>query len=207
MPRFAFAYAGEILKKITVKHLKFWQLHRLLKNEYLRHFPREERKPYTTIMQLVLRRCYDGYGLYQGNKLCAYALVMKNRGDVLLDYFAVQEDLRGQGVGTKFLNMLCHMFLQRGHTVFAEIEMEDESDPKERAAEKAARQKFYTDNGWQVTRASLTLFDVDYKIIVNGGSACSDREAKERVDSFYRTSIIAPVYKRKVFWHDLDDGE
>ena len=192
---------------MTVKHLSFLQLHALLNNEYRRHFPKQERKPYTTIMQLVLRRCYEGYGLFDGDRLCAYALVMKNKGDVLLDYFAVQEDLRGQGIGTEFLNRLCNTFLQRGQVVFAEIEMEEPGDTADRAAEKKARQKFYTDNGWQVTRASLTLFDVDYVIIAKSNCPCGDAQAKERVDDFYRTSIVPPVYKKKVFWHQMDDTE
>ena len=192
---------------MTVKRLKFLQLHRLLNNEYLRHFPKEERKPYTTIMQLVLRRCYEGYGLFEGEQMQAYALVMKNKEDMLLDYFAVQEQLRGQGIGTEFLNRVCDLFLKRGQTVFAEIEMESADDTADRAAEKAARCKFYTDNGWQVTKASLTLFEVDYKIIVRDSVPCSDQNAKERVDAFYRSSIIAPVYKKKVFWRQMADTE
>lgn len=192
---------------MTIKRMDIRNLHHLLKNEYRRHFPKEERKPYATIMQLVFQRRYEGYGMYDNGQLCGYALVMKHKGDVLLDYFAVQEDLRGRGVGTAFLNRLCDTFLQQGQVVFAEIEMEEPGDTADRAAEKKARQKFYTDNGWRATGASLTLFDVDYVIIEKSNTPCSDAQAKERVDGFYRTSIVSPVYKRKVFWHQIQDTE
>jgi len=187
---------------MTIKKLSFRQLHTLLRNQYLRDFPSCERKPYTTILGLYLRRCYFGYGIYSGGQMTAYALMMTGGDDALLDYFAVEPHLRGQGNGTAALGALCDHFQSRGCTVLAEIEIEEPDDAPGVALEKTKRRHFYQNCGWQISDAVVRLFDVNYQIIAKGSTPFSDTELRERVDAFYRAGIIGPVYRQKVFWRD-----
>ena len=71
-------------------------------------FPPSELRPYSSIKALYEGGNYMGYGLFEGEKLAAYAYFAKADGRpfALLDYFAVLPALRGNGLGSRFFTLL-----------------------------------------------------------------------------------------------------
>lgn len=128
-------------------------------------FPADELKPLTSILNLISQRLYEGFGLFEGTKLRAYAFLAHQEGGnvLLLDYLAVCEGFRGQDYGSQFLKMLknhCTDF--KG--ILIEIESlrtaKDEADLKIRTKRLA----FYERNGLVQTGVTANCFGVEFTI-------------------------------------------
>ncbi len=69
-------------------------------------FPPDELRPYSSMEYLLGLGMYRCFAFREQGKTAAYALLIHAEGAALLDYFAVDPSLRGQGVGTRFLSEL-----------------------------------------------------------------------------------------------------
>ncbi len=149
------------LKTLDLKALKGIHLKYMKKD-----FPPRELRPYFHMKALSRRDCYLCYGFYDGDRLLAYAclILQKSRTYALLDYFAVVEELRGQGIGSEFLRQLLP-----GIPVTNGLFVESEAvDSAKSAADLNTRQKrieFYLQNGAQLTTTNCLLFGVDYRLL------------------------------------------
>ena len=163
-----------------------------------RDFPSNELKPFSMIESLHNNGCYECYGFYrqEDDKLCAYAFMMADTdiNMLLLDYFAVCEELRGKGYGAMALRMLKQDFTTWNGIIF-EVEDDDTAESEEEAHVRRGRIAFYEKSGVVMTTERSHAFGVDYKLMVMN---LADRAAEEHVGHKI-TSVYKKMLPEKVF--------
>lgn len=129
---------------------------------YLNTFPKNERKPF----DLILEKCSNGSMqiisiLNDRNDFLGFAIIILNNDMVLLDYFAIAPESRGQNVGSTALKMLFERY--KNKRFILEIEnTEIESDNLE---ERKRRKAFYLKNGMSVMPYKVNLIGVEMEIL------------------------------------------
>lgn len=151
-----------------------WLRIRLL---YRQAFPRYERKPFAVIRRMHREGRTDVWLAEQNGHFAGLAATINGKDDVLLDYFAVSPKLRGQGVGSVFLQSLLGQYADRG--LFVEIEAADRDDP---TGEKQRRKQFYLRNGLEDMHVTVILFGVRMELLGRGCNLDFDGYRE-----FYRT--------------------
>ena len=137
-----------------------WLRIRLL---YRQAFPRYERKPFAIIRRMFREGRTDVWMAFQQGRFAGMAATINGGDAILLDYFAVQRALRGQGVGSVFLQALLEKYAGKG--LFVEIEAADRDDPD---GSKARRKAFYLRNGLEDMHVVAILFGVRMELLGRG---------------------------------------
>ncbi len=134
----------------------------------VRHFPADERKPVSSISRMTEEGRYAGYGLYRGKDaelLCyAFFTVMPGCRTILLDYFAVMEQYRSEGIGSYFLERMKHS-LTDCDGILIETENPDYAKDESERIIRNKRISFYEGNGAYFTDITAKIFGVHYKIL------------------------------------------
>lgn len=161
-----------------------------------RQFPPDELKPLRAVEELLRRGIYEVYGLWDGGRLIAYALLGCDPEHEfwLLDYYGVTPENQSAGWGSRFLRMLRERFPER--TVLIEVE-----DPAAVSAdpETAKRRiRFYERNGCRMTGVAVRLFGVEYLIMFLSDGDCPDERARRGMEAVYRGFLPKLVYRRFV---------
>lgn len=152
---------------------------------YQRSFPENERKPFSVIERKAAMGSVEILLLRESNKRAGFAITALSSDAVLLDYFAVAEQFRGQGIGTEAFWLLRDLY--SGKQFFLEIEEQDES--KEDCRERARRKKFYLRNGMSETGIHIELFGVPLEVL----SADPDIDY-DLCEQLYR-ELLGPAYR------------
>jgi len=171
------------------------------------HFPKAELKPIENVKKYLEQGLYIGYGFFENETLLAYALfflVPKER-KLLLDYYAVLEKYRNDGIGSAFLLSL-RTTLSCADGIY--IESED-PDFAKTGQEKEIREKriaFYQRNDAAFTGILSTLFDVPYRILYlpllkdEKQNTASDRipDFYQDINVIYHTMFSPNVYAKNI---------
>ncbi len=112
------------------------QLRQLYREHVARDFPPAERRPLSAILRLRRRGDYDTWGVFDGDALAAYAFLWRGADCALLDYLAVCRDARGQGYGTRALELVKGQY--GPVPLLAEVEAPERAAGGERPAPTAA---------------------------------------------------------------------
>lgn len=131
-------------------------------------FAKGEIKPLARILELRRQGKYFCYGLYAGEILAGYCfLVVSGEKDaVLLDYFAVSEKMRGQGLGSICLGLLKEEIgRQQLGTLILEVENPRFGKNEEEKFLRRRRIAFYMRNGMTLTPLRIFLYDVEYLVM------------------------------------------
>ena len=155
-----------------------WLRIRLL---YRRAFPRYERKPFQIIRRMRREGRTDLWLAEMDGHFAGLAATINAPDVILLDYLAVHEKRRSQGVGSAMLQALLQKYAGRG--LFVEIEAADRDDPD---GSKARRKTFYLRNGLSDMHVVAILFGVRMELL---GRGCEMDFDSYR--DFYRTSYNA----------------
>lgn len=131
-------------------------------------FPPDEIKPFAVIEEAWERDGYFACGFYEGTTLCAYAFLVADveKQVLLLDYFAVSRQRRGEGIGSRALGLLRETCGSWNALV---VEVEDDELPDTDEETRAARKRrisFYTNAGCLMSAVRSRLWGVDYRIMV-----------------------------------------
>lgn len=162
---------------------------------YLRAFPPSERKPFGKILSMAREGRTDIWTLRRDGKFAGLASTVNSADLVLLDYFAVKESLRGQGIGSAALRKLTRNYDGRG--LFVEIESTRENAPNQQ--EREHRKRFYEHCGMVPMGTEADVFGIRMELL---GVRCHlDFEGYR---SFYRDNYspwaaehIKPVEENK----------
>ena len=130
-----------------------------------RDFPPDELKPLSAIRQALEKGRYACYAAARGEAILAYAFFVKMDRRALVDYFAVKEELRGAGIGSRFLRELVAGPLRGMACALLEVE---DPDRARDGAERAARERrlaFYLRNGLRQTGVSAVVWHVPYRVL------------------------------------------
>ncbi len=164
-----------------VKKLSLPELKEIFQDHIKADFPFFKRFPWFTLERAWERGEYSAYGYYEGKHLLAYATFSRRGGDpyVLMDFLAVVPELRGQGIGSAFLEELWDT-VPADEGIFIEAERVDRKKDDEEQIERRKRIDFYEDNGAIETGVSCHLFGVDYELLY----LPADRARKKQEEFF-----------------------
>ncbi len=132
---------------------------------YNRAFPASEKKPISMIIRMEKCGATDIWYFEEDGKFLGLAITINSPDIILIDYFAVDEKLRGQGYGERMLKSLIEHYSGKG--VFLEIEI-----PYEWAGnytDRLRRRSFYIDKvGFRPMGTTAKLFGVDMELLGTG---------------------------------------
>ena len=126
-------------------------------------FPPAELKPLSKLEKLMRQGCYHGWFLMEDEARRGYALVQATPGCpyVLLDYLAMFSGRRGDGYGSKTLELLKQQYPSG---VLAEAEAELPGQEEEENAVRRRRIAFYQKNGFIPCPFENSVFGVKYLV-------------------------------------------
>ena len=184
---------------LNLKAMNEAEIAELYESSLRRDFPPSELKSLSAILNMLRRDSYDVLGAYEENRLVAYALMYRPKAGriALIDYLAVEPDMRGRGVGRRFLSLLREHYSERADALMIECER-PATAPDEQEARKRIR--FYQQSGAVLTSVRIWLFAVEYSILVLPCmNASLDRQDwAEQMLSMYRQMLPPALYERNV---------
>ena len=124
-----------------------------VKKLYKEAFPIRERMPFSRLIKLQKNNIIKMFAAYENGEPCALAITCTGSKSVLLMYLAVDDNKRGQGLGSKIIPTLCETFPHRN--LLLEIEKPDENKPM-----TVRRKKFYLRCGLRETGTEISLAGV-----------------------------------------------
>ena len=142
---------------------------------YYRAFPKNERRSFP---ELVENR-FGGtevFCFYDGETFVGMACLLNTPTISHIIYLAVDESLRGNGYGSKALELLHQS--KPGKKIMVDIEVPDEL--AENVEQRRMRKKFYLRAGYEETPVKYEWRHEDYEILSFGGQI-----SKAEYDSFW----------------------
>lgn len=160
----------------------------------LKDFPACEVKPWTKIEQFAKEELYEMFGMWEGDVLLAYGFVAMDvhKKHMLMDYFAVNEDYRGQGCGQYFLAHLWEMYPKADGMVF-EVEDVAEAENEQEKIVRESRIHFYEKAGLQIYPVHAKVYDAYYQLMffAREGKMPETEEMIESYKAVYQMMIGA----------------
>ena len=152
-------------------------------------FPEDEVKPLAIILDFYDHHRYECYGLFQEDKMLAYAYFAdfkaENIDAYLLDYYAVVKTARNQGIGSQLLNELLPT-LEKHRCILIEIESLNTARNQEEATLRKRRRDFYLRNQVQLSQVMAQAFDVEYQIMYYAKEVLEDAFIHQQVQLVYQ---------------------
>lgn len=139
---------------------------------YMRAFPAAERKPFSVILRTRAKGKAEILTIESADGAFAGEAITVQCGSlVLVDYLAVSEEMRGQGVGSAALRLLRERYA--GKIVFLEIESTKEADVPNRE-QREKRKAFYLRNGLSCMPFRAVEFGVEMEVLTFSGEVAFD---------------------------------
>ena len=164
-----------------------------------RDFPESELKSLESILALRLRGEYEVLAADDDGMFVAYAMIYhpKDGRTLLLDYLAVEPDMRGRGAGQALLTALRAHYAGQADCLMIECER-PKAAPDE--AEARRRIRFYQHAGAQMTNVRVWLFEVEYSILVLpcGEGEIAGRDWAGQILGLYKQMLAPEAYMRNV---------
>lgn len=137
-------------------------LYKKVENLYMRAFPKEERKPFWLIQTMQKNQVSDVLAIEREDGSFVGLAIAVYHGDmVLLDYFAMEDDVRGQGLGSEAFGLIKERYV--GKRFFLEIE--DSNAPCENRQQREKRKQFYLRHGMKPMPYIVDLVGVDMEVL------------------------------------------
>ncbi|MDR3085052.1 MAG: GNAT family N-acetyltransferase [Christensenellaceae bacterium] len=166
----------------------------LYRTRLQRDFPRSELRPLLSIKTLLRSANYSLLKWTENGEMLAYATLIHGEGirGALLDYFAVEEGRRGQGIGGRFLSELRGFLRADGIVIESELP-EAAEDPAERSL-RERRIAFYERCGAERSSLGWRVFSVDYALLwLPIERPLAEVSPGEMVQALYALSMPAPM--------------
>ncbi len=151
-----------------------------IKTLYDSAFPKNERKE----IKYLLEKGQDVgevYAFFDGEKFVGFTCLLNYHTICHVIYFAVAENLRDEGYGTKIIKAVCEA--KKRKRVLVDIEMEEDDAPNE--AQRVKRKEFYLRNGFKDTEITYRWEGDDYEILSYGGN-CTKGEFRAFWSGIYK---------------------
>ena len=149
--------------------LKDFQLDPAAANDDVRRlyetaFPKEEQIPWKDLMRLMKTMSLDFTVYYEDGNLVGLTIVYPRKQFNWFWYFAVPEELRGQGIGQRILTQLIEKYKGKSNI----LDMESPEQVCENSEQRKRRHAFYLRNGFRDTGVGKSFKGIDYTIMMNG---------------------------------------
>lgn len=175
-----------------------------------RHFPQSEIKPLKKIQSMWDEGAYHALGMYEKKMnnqeqkqqldLIGYAFFVTapECNILLLDYFAIVEDYRSQGMGSIFLKEM-KKYLDGYKSILIETEDVDCAQNEEELRTREKRNRFYKRSGAVMAGIKSNVYGVNYDIWNFPLTESSTRkECKDCLESIYRIIASGEEYNKYV---------
>ncbi len=132
-------------------------------------FPKDELKPYAMLEKMYDSGKYTALCFYEDDyeDVVAYAMLVESPNKyMLLDYFAVNDKIRGKGYGSKALEMIYEMYTDSEiKAIIIEIEDINYSQNEEEKKTRIKRKKFYLAKGVRESEVVVRFYNVEYNLL------------------------------------------
>ncbi|MBE5922211.1 MAG: GNAT family N-acetyltransferase [Lachnospiraceae bacterium] len=148
---------------LQIRLLSLAEAEKVYKNHVKYDFPRNELRPFAMIKKYVDLGNYHVYGIFEADELRAYACLLEETesGILLADYFAVCREWRGQGYGTKAMELLSAA-CQGSAGLILEVEDPESTQDEAEVHIRCRRIAFYERCGMKLSSVRIYLFGVEY---------------------------------------------
>lgn len=150
-----------------------------IKEVYVEAFPRSERKPFSIIEKNAEKGKMEILSIYD-KEFCGLVITANYSDIVLVDYFAVSESSRGNGVGSTVIPLIRNRYKDK--KLFLEIELANPNASFDE--QKSRRKRFYLKNGLKCADINVSLFGVPMEILTFGNDI-SVNDCKRLYRSLY----------------------
>ena len=133
-----------------------------IKQLYRTAFPKEERAPLFTLYHKAKKEQYNFYAIVEDEEFTGLIYTMEDCGIVYVFFFAIQDEKRGQGYGSKVLAMIKDKYPNRTVTLMIEDMRETEADNYD---QRIRRLKFYESNGFTQLHIYIIEAGVKYELL------------------------------------------
>lgn len=147
----------KIIKATDEKRLK------LIEDLYLRAFPKSERKPFSLIIKKQAEGTMELLSIEEENNFLGLAIFAHEKDIALLDYFAISDEMRGQGIGSRAIKALQKIYAGKRLV----LEIETTKKPCDDLEMREHRKAFYLRNGLHTMDFDVNLFGVEMEILSN----------------------------------------
>ncbi|WP_297702211.1 GNAT family N-acetyltransferase [uncultured Fibrobacter sp.] len=135
-------------------------------------FPKEEQIPWADLMRLMKTMSLDFTVYYEEEILVGLTIVYPRKEFNWFWYFAVPEELRGQGIGQRILTQLIEEYKGKSNI----LDMESPEQVCENSEQRKRRHAFYLRNGFRDTGVGKSFKGIDYTIMMNGEGTFTQRD-------------------------------
>ena len=136
-----------------------------IKQLYETAFPENERIPWPDLMRLIDEMQLDFTVYENDNQQVGFTIVYPGAKVNWFWYFAVKEELRGQGIGQQILTQLIEKY--DGQTTVMDIESVRQT-PCPNPEQRNRRRYFYLRNGFRDTDLYKSYYDIEMTIMMIG---------------------------------------
>ena len=157
----------KVIKKVSLEKAV-----EIYKERIEKDFPPEEIPPLSVFEKCIkegIFECYTFDTEVDGNKYTdvGYLVIRKVNDVVFIMVLAIDDVVRGKGLGKKMLNEFKSFSKENFNIIILEAENPEEKDVNDNEKEvREKRIKFYTDLGFKVTqKLKYLLVKIDYKIL------------------------------------------
>ena len=194
----------------TVETLSLPQIRAIYRERITQDFPQDEIRPLAMLEKALARGEYVCYGAVSEKDILAYAFFVKLKQNekpyALFDYYAVRQDIRDRGVGSRFIQALIAGPLREMDCVLLEVDDPGCAQTPEEAEKRNRRLAFYLRNGLRDTDVKATVFGAQFKILTLPlGSAVSREEVRQKYAALYRALLPPVLFQEKVFIYNDDE--
>ena len=192
---------ASIFDTFHAKPLTLDQARALYAERLIIDFPEDELKPFSMLEAAWRRGAYACFGAISGGAILAYAFFVKLPGEdgALLDYFAVDEALRGRGIGGDFLRALVAGPLKGLEGALLEVEDPDAAKDDAARSQQNRRLLFYLRNGMTDTAVTARVQGVDFRLLAMPVGKRLPREGVRRLYERLYHAVLPPcVYEEWV---------
>ena len=135
-----------------------------IKRLYETAFPADEQIPWHDLMRLVEEMSLDFTAYYDEETFIGFTIVYPRPSFNWYWYFAVREDLRGEGYGQQILTQLIEHY--KGQSCV--LDMESPNQVCENQVQRKRRHAFYLRNGFRDTHVYRSFGDIEMTVMMMG---------------------------------------
>jgi GNAT superfamily N-acetyltransferase len=141
-----------------------------VKKIYISSFPSYERMPFFFMLRSIKKQDTELLGIYDDDVLVGFFYVILKNDICLLLYFAIDEDKRSSGYGSRAIGLISKKYEDK--RIFLYIEETDSNSNN--YIQTKRRKDFYVRNGFTVTDYYVVLSKNRFEILNYGKDICRE---------------------------------
>ena len=185
-----------MIQRVEVK--KWEDLYKL---RMVKDFPRNELPPLNRFLKYTDKRIV--YSFIEDGVEKAYLITSRNDKIELIQYFAVYEEYRQKGIGTKFLQEYKEM-VGNDKTILLEIENPATAKNQQEYIKRMKRKSFYERIGFIIDDRVKAYYFYEHYLLLTTKKEMPIQEIREQIKKLYNT--MTPWYVMKKFYMELQEN-